>query len=325
MNSQIKAFTQSLQDIATEYSNPAVILDHIPIVKDHMDTLQPVLDNPMPVLGAGVGLFVLWRIVRKRRKKLVKPTSMVMPPPYKGAPEDMGAVQHDGSRTQRRPARTAGTGEDAIEALAGMVKPSRTRAAAPAPEKRTLDQQFSDISAVSLNARPALSPDEARMRVIVQATLTELGAPLLVMARTALSALIEPGPDAVGPERAHARAAIAGKSVDFALFDRAGRIIVALDVRNPGLASPMAQEEAQITRAVLAQAGIPVVSLDMSDGPAELAVQLAPLIGAHAERPAQHRDRSVRPERTEPTVRTERPKRPVRPVRNLRPAAIPAE
>ena len=86
------------------------------------------------------------------------------------------------------------------------------------------------MSAISFTARAALTPDEARMRVLVQSSVNEFGGGYMIMARTSLGALLQPGREAVSPERAYALSAIQDKYVDFGVFDRTGRCLVALGV-----------------------------------------------------------------------------------------------
>jgi len=224
MQDQIQSFATSLQSIAAEYSDPAVILKHVPIVQDHLDTIQPVLDNWQYALGGLVALFVLRRILKKRKASKTTPTAMVMPPPYYGEDSTLGDTHPLNADTKKakdtapEPAQAS-----SLDRLANMVSPRQPRSAEPAaPQKRSAADMMTDIAAVSFQTRPALSADEARMRVIVQAALTEMRAPLIVMARTALSSLLEPGAEAVGPARANAIAALESKVLEFGLFDHIG-------------------------------------------------------------------------------------------------------
>ena len=64
------------------------------------------------------------------------------------------------------------------------------------------------MSAISFETRPALTPDEAHMRVLVQARVNEFGGGFMIMALTLLGALLKPGREAAGSERTHALSAI---------------------------------------------------------------------------------------------------------------------
>lgn len=289
---QIAVFTQSLKSLATEYSNPAIIMDHIPVLKN----------NP-EMAGYGIvgmlGLFVLRKIL-KRSRKPAKPVSMVMPAPYVDPAQDLRAMAPDLHSTVAVPDRA-----EQLETDVTCIPAPKTE-----PQRRSAAQQIDDLRATSLVSRPAYSADEARMRAVIQAVLADLGAPHQVMARTALSALVTPAPDVSGAERAHACAAIADKYVDFGIFDRAGRLVLALDLREPR----------PILRQALEQAGIPSANLEAGTSPRDVRDAIAPYLKLSL--------RSKPAPTTAPHAQTTgaRPARPIRSGRPLRPAsAIAAE
>ena len=73
-----------------------------------------------------------------------------------------------------------------------------SRPQAPLPVVRRAAQQLEDVSAISFEARAALTPDEARMRVLVQASVNEFGVGFMIMALTPLDALLKLGREAAG-------------------------------------------------------------------------------------------------------------------------------
>ncbi|MEM9581136.1 MAG: DUF2726 domain-containing protein [Pseudomonadota bacterium] len=292
-----------------------------------MDKVQILVDNKEYV-GAGlIALFLLNRM-RKRKKKDVKPVSMVMPEPYKGEDTADGGTTQPAEqeekpalRVAKKARKTSGT-PNKIETMAAMVSPRARDAAPKAAQKRTPEQQASDIRAAELTTRPALTADEARMRVVLQAALNDMKAPFMIMARTSLSALIEPGHACVGPERANAIAALSGKSLDFGLFDRAGRLVLALDINN---SNASASADRPLVAAALMQAGINVVELDKGDMPARIAEKITPYLTARLAA-SQPMPALIAPqEHGQGEVQTARAVRPKRPGRPTRPAAIAAE
>ncbi|WP_293447857.1 hypothetical protein [Planktotalea sp.] len=170
---QIEQFTRALQNTATQYSDPSIILQHIPVLRTNLMMQQnpEILFNG---LAAVVCLFFLKRMVKKRRKANIKNISLVMPAPH------VGKADH-ASTSEIAPASFEKDSlSDALDFEADV----------PALTKRSLDQQFEDVSAITFTPRTALTPDEARMRVLVQALLNEFGAGYMIMARTSLGALL---------------------------------------------------------------------------------------------------------------------------------------
>jgi len=318
MQSQIDSFTASLQSLATEYSDPAILLQQVPVLRDHMDKVQVLLDNWQAVLGGLIALLVLRKVLRGR-KRSVKSPAMVIVPPYTG--EDGAAPEGPEMQDAPTPLRAAKRGKPArparrssLEALAEMTSP-RTPAAPAAAPKPTPEQELADVTAVPFIARPALTADEARMRVIVQAALNELKAPYMIMARTQLSALLEPARETTGPARAAACAGITEKTLDLGLFDRAGRLTLALDLHGARPATPAGAQAKAVVTAALSQAGICSVTLDMSDAPADVIAKITPYLPQATlaqQMPHGAQDRSARA-------------RPNRHIRPASPSAIAAE
>ncbi|MGH1577227.1 DUF2726 domain-containing protein [Planktotalea sp.] len=325
---QIAQFTNSLQNIATEYSDPTVILQHMPVLKDF-----PMLQQNPEYLGYGlggiVGLFVLKKIIFKRRKAKVNNIAMVMPKPYKGAAEEMevdgfdkddlhARVQENGAEPLRIP-KSKNKSKAATAPTYEIPEPAPRKVAEPSA--RTPAQQLEDVGAIGFTARPALTPDEARMRVVVQSVLNEFGAGYMIMARTALSALIEPGRESVGAERAKALSAIQSRYVDFGIFDRAGRCVLALEVNSsePQIASKAMDKS--IVQKALAQTGLPLAKLTLGESPAEVRAHIAPYLKATGRVQPLAQSKL----QTAPTKKAPRPGRPVRPMRPAHAAAIAAE
>ncbi len=350
MNDQIAAFTKTLSSLATEYSNPMIILDHIPVLKDHIDKVDLLIENKEIALGSLVTLFVLWRLRKRAKKRNVKNVAMVMPKPYKKdcshLPEDhpMNAEHPNEAAEANLRLRVPGTrkaaettpdesADDRISRIAAQIAPR----VIPSPKRREARTEIDDLSVVAnvdVHARPILTADEARMRVIVQAALADRKAPLLLMARVALDIVLVPAQDATGPARAKALAALKGKHVPLALFDRTGKIVVALDVPK-ALPVGAAAQDAQIVQQALAQAAVPVLSLLAGDGPAEVSAKLTPYLSGA---PMVHATEGTAPKAPlklaatqrvspipQPVSSHSRPARPGRPGRPTRPAAIAAE
>ena len=301
IDQQIEIFTRSLTHLATQYSDPSIILQHIPVLKDNLMFQQ----NPEYIFygaGAIVAALFMLRMLKKRRKKMEKNIAMVMPQPYLG----------DADHTNTDETAPASFEKDSFGENADL--PALAPQTGLATQERSGAQQLEDVSAVRFAAQAALSPNEARARVMVQAALSEFGAGYMIMARTALTAILHPADDAFGIERAQGIRAIEDKYLDFGVFDRAGRCLVAIEVN--GDTAPIGSKaiEKSIVRTAMTQANIPVATLHASDRPIDIHAKLAPYLKATTQTASLPAPSQVK--------RIARPGRPTRPVR---PVAIAAE
>lgn len=238
--------------------------------------------------GLIVGLFML-RTLKKRSKAREKNIALVMPQPYMG---DADHALTDETAPASFDKDALGEALDEPIKAASNVVPSRpsspakparpTRAKAPA--ERSLAEQLEDVSAINFIPATALTPNEARARVMIQAALNEFGAGYSIMARTALSAILQPASTAVGSERANALRALQGKYLDFGVFDRAGRCLVAIEITTDEAPVGSKALERAITNAAITQANLPLTQLSTSDAPADIYAKLAPYLKATARK-----------------------------------------
>ncbi|MEP5155331.1 DUF2726 domain-containing protein, partial [Planktotalea sp.] len=145
-----------------------------------------------------------------------------------------------------------------------------------------------------------------------------------IMARTALSALVDPSVEAVGPERALAISAVENKYLDFGIYDRAGRCVLAIEVagNTPALGNKAADR--LVVQKALSNAGLPLAQLTTQDTPADVRTKIA----GYLKPTAQSRALTAPAGQSKPaaiTDRQARPSRPKRPVRAAHAAAIAAE
>mgnify|MGYP000613288169 CR=1 FL=1 len=311
IDQEIANFTRTLTHLATQYADPSIILQQVPVLKNNLMLQQ----NPEYLAyGIGalfVGLFAL-RTLKKRRKRNEKNIAMVMPQPYLG--------DSDHSNTDETAPASFDT-DNFGEAHNLASELTVAESSGVTNSDRSQSQQLEDVSAIRFASKSAFTPDEARARVMIQAALNEFGAGYMIMARTALGALIAPGSEAVGPERAHAIAAIADKYLDFAIFDRAGRCILALDVTNGEPAIGNKALERAVVHSALGQAGLPMANLRTSDTPADVRSKIAGYLKPIAQGQPPRRPSAVNPK----SNKAPRPGRPTRPVRAAHAAAIAAE
>ena len=312
---QIESFTRSLTHLASEYSDPSIVLQHIPVLKNNLMFQQ----NPEFLfygLGGVVALLFVLKKLAKRRKSKIKDVSMVMPTPY------VGEADHANTDETAPASFEKDDLLDRVNEISAMIpdpleEPQETERAAQQPTTRTPAEQLADVSAISFSARPALTPDEARTRVLLQSVINEFGAGYMIMARTSLAALLQPGAEAVGVERAMGLRAIQDKYIDFGVFDRTGRCLLALDVSTISAATPVATQDKAVVQQAIARASIPLAILSTADTPADIRSKIGPHLSATA--------RVVQNTSPKRQARPERPQRPVRPVRPAHAAAIAAE
>ena len=309
MNQQIESFSSSVQNLAFEYPDPAVIMQHIPVLKDN-----PMLQQNPEYLFYGLGgvVFVLFALKRlkKRRSARIKSFAMVMPQPYLG---EINAPNTSEIALSRLAVESPPTSSVNVSEISESTPQSAQTAV------RSAAQQLEDVSAISFTARAALAPDEARMRVLVQSSVNEFGGGYMVMTRTSLGALLQPGREAVGPVRAYALSAIQDKYVDFGVFDRTGRCLVALGVSGTDPALEKKAQEKAIVGQVLNQAGVHVITLSTSDAPKDIQAKIVPYLKATARANGS-------PVKAVPSVKTARKAtRPGRPARPVNTTSIAAE
>ncbi|MGB7316885.1 MAG: DUF2726 domain-containing protein [Planktotalea sp.] len=256
-------------------------------------------------VGGIVALLFALKILKKRKKTHPTNVALVMPAPYTGANEDDQA-------SDESPSMQADPKDHASIDAIPQLQPRQLAK----PQTRSLAQQLDDVSAISFSARTAMTADEARMRVLVQSVINEFGAGYMVMARTALAALLEPGREAVGPERANAIAAIENKYLDFAVFDRAGRCLLTLDVATTTPPIGNKAIERAVVFSALGQAGLPVAKLLKTDTAADVRSKIASYLKPIAQGQTPSKQNSaIKP----------RPGRPTRPMRPAHAAAVAAE
>ena len=308
MNQQIESFSSSLQNLASEYSDPAVIMQHIPVLKDNL-MLQQNPEYLFYWLGGVVFVLFALKRLKKRRSARIKSVAMVMPQPYLGETNAPNTSEIAPSRLAVESPPTSSVNVSEISESTPQLAQTAVLSAA---------QQLEDVSAISFTARAALTPDEARMRVLVQSSVNEFGGGYMIMARTSLGALLQPGREAVGIERAYALSAIQDKYIDFGVFDRTGRCLVALDVSGTDPALGKKAQEKAIVEQVLNQAGVHVITLSTSDAPTDIQAKIVPYLKATA-RPNGSPVKAVPSVKT--TRKATRPGRPARPVNTTEIAA----
>ena len=108
-----------------------------------------------------------------------------MPQPYLGEADAPNIVEI-------APLRLADDSPEVPTSSVNISQIPESRPQTPQPVVRSAAQQLEDVSTISFTALAALTPDEARMHVLVQASVNEFGGGYMIMARTSLGALLQP-------------------------------------------------------------------------------------------------------------------------------------
>lgn len=132
----------------------------------------------------------------------------------------------------------------------------------PPPDLRDPAQQMHAIARVDFECTPLLNKEEARLLPILESVTRDLRAGHRVMAQTSLGELLRPT-SASGSEedRKAAFASINSKRLDFAVIDRSGRLVLAVEYQGTGHHQGQAFMRDAVKREVLRRAGVPFLEV----------------------------------------------------------------
>lgn len=268
MQEQIAEFTSTLKQLSIKYSDPAVIVEHMPFLSEHEDKIDLLMENKEIALAGLLAVFVLLRL-RKMRRRNVKPVAMVLPAPYV-APE--GETQSSDQGHVSDPT-SCELDDPAIETVTRPARPRRGVARTPRRTVQTpaLKEELTDE--MRFAPRPVFTAEQARLRAMLDAALKSLGSPAQVMAGTSLASVFEPAADLSGSSRAQAQAFLETRTLDFGLFDRAGRLKLVLHCKGPGLQDKGVAQ-------VLQKLGVPAVTVSSTLSLNELRAAVGPYINS---------------------------------------------
>ena len=148
--------------------------------------------------------------------------------------------------------------------------------------------QMIAISAVSFETIPLLNREEARLLPILESATRSFGNGHRVMAQTSLGEIIRPKDCSASPTiRNAAYASINSKRLDFAIFDRFGRLVAAIEYQGTGHhADPRGRGFMRdaVKREAVRKAGVPYVEILPDFLPTDVTARIQSILMQNAAR-----------------------------------------
>lgn len=168
--------------------------------------------------------------------------------------------------------------------------PSATDVADPA-------QQMHMISKVGFETVPLLNREEYRVYQVLERTVAERRDGYRLMAQTSLGEIIRPKEGlGTNTDRDLAYRSINSKRLDFAIFDRSGRLAVAIEYQGSGHYHAKSFMRDAVKKEALRKAGVPLLEVPTDFRSEELVQQVHRALPGHSPASSAHHSR------TEPTV-----------------------
>ncbi len=139
----------------------------------------------------------------------------------------------------------------------------------PAPAVRPMPPDLSDpkaqmeaIAVVAFETVPLLNKEEARLLYTLEETVKALGPGYRLMAQTSLGEIIQPvGKHGTSEDRRRAFASINSKRIDFGLFNRYGRLVIAVEYQGSGHYQQRTFMRDAVKREAIRKAGVPYLEI----------------------------------------------------------------
>lgn len=159
-----------------------------------------------------------------------------------------------------------------------------------APDMRDPKNQLDAIGRVSFETTRLLNREEARLLPLLEAATRSTEAGHRVMAQTSMGEILRPsGTSGSKSERAAAFASINSKRLDFAVFDRSGTLVCAVEYQGSGHYQGTAYMRDAVKREVLRRAGVPLLEVPAKYNSAEVKSALIGILNPAS----QHRHTAV--------------------------------
>lgn len=149
--------------------------------------------------------------------------------------------------------------------------------------------QMKVVSQVDFRTVRLLNRSEYQLLPLLESIARDLRAGHRVMAQTSLGEIIEPAGVTDRQLRSAAHASINSKRLDFAIFDSAGYLALAIEYQGQGHYAPTAFMRDAVKREALRKAGVPFLEVPAMFRPADIRAQVIKLLQLEADRPPQPR------------------------------------
>lgn len=136
--------------------------------------------------------------------------------------------------------------------------PTYTTLTVPSPANlRDPKQQMEAIAFVDFEITPLLNREEARLLPLLESCVRQVNKGHRVMAQTSMGEIIRPKHAGISEDQQRAAyASINSKRLDFAIFDRFGRLILAIEYQGSGHYQAKSFMRDAVKREVLRKAGV---------------------------------------------------------------------
>jgi hypothetical protein len=146
-----------------------------------------------------------------------------------------------------------------VRTLPPWADPDATLSPRPAPPDLSDPKaQMEAIAIVAFETVPLLNREEARLLYTLEEAVKSLGAGYRLMAQTSLGEIIQPvGTHGSREDRRRAFASINSKRIDFCIFNRYGRLVIAIEYQGSGHYQERAFMRDAVKREAIRKAGVP--------------------------------------------------------------------
>lgn len=141
-------------------------------------------------------------------------------------------------------------------------------------------KQIEAVSKVNFEKCNLLNKSEARLLPALEGLVREVGKGQRVMAQTSLGEIIRPVSKDKG-DWARANASINSKRLDFAIFNRYGILVAAIEYQGSGHHHQKTFMRDAVKREALRRAGVPMIEVQQNGSEETLRSQLLPLLNGN--------------------------------------------
>lgn len=165
----------------------------------------------------------------------------------------------------------------------GIVSQFKKRSFDPASSDRhemhLPENQVRAIAEARFETQPLLNKSEARLLPVIEGALAGIGRGHRVMAQTSLGELLRPCHDQSPAIKKAAYASINAKRFDFAIIDRFGNLVAAIEYQGAGHYRDTSFIRDAVKREACRKSGVAFIEVPPGSRPGDLGKQLQDLLG----------------------------------------------
>lgn len=145
--------------------------------------------------------------------------------------------------------------------------------------------QMKAISQVGFKTVPLLNRSEFQLLPLLESITRDLCSGHRVMAQTSLGEILVPTTSTDTRLKSAAHASINSKRLDFAIFNRAGHLVLAVEYQGQGHYAPTAFMRDAVKREALRKAGVPLLEVASMFRPTEIRAEVVRILRGEDARP----------------------------------------